>query len=153
MFHTMPGVAGLQLQERVFPVLVISARSTPANSTPSTTRHSWTVQLPIDFDSFSSDPYMERKSYMRRKPSDKYLRYDCPPETTRDLKGHGGNKLTVGKYVSLERLSQTQSGGYRWDMVRLRFSTAYLKTTYLSLPSHLDLRLSPSADNPRTLCC
>jgi hypothetical protein len=124
MFHEMPGFAGLQLQDRVFPVLVISARSTtPENSSTSPTRRkSWTVQLPIDFDSFSSDPCVERKSYMRRKPSDKYIRYDCPPETKRDLNGHGGNKLTVGKYVSLERLSQTQSGGHCWDMVRLRFS-------------------------------
>jgi hypothetical protein len=78
MFHLMPKVLGLSmLEDRVFHVLAVTARSYRTEN-PSELSHSFTVQLPIDYNTFS-------------EPSD-------------DQRKRQGKKLTEGNYVSLERL-------------------------------------------------
>jgi hypothetical protein len=129
------------LQNRVFHVLVVSARLKNDSTNEDGTHMSWTAQLPIDFDSFSDVPCIRQESYMSAK-----RRYARPTSSSSqtlsasasDDNGNGsgfkkeyeGKKLTEGKYVSLERLckvsSSSEEGGSRWDMVSRLFLSFFL---------------------------
>jgi hypothetical protein len=139
----MPKVLGLSmLEDRVFHVLVVTARSYKAES-PSELSHSFTVQLPVDYNSFSDVELMTRRSHVRTTGSSQC--YHVPSaegsagtEPSDHQRKRQGKKLTEGNYVSLERLvgaprrvsdnipQQTEptNGDYnhRWDMVSPKHS-------------------------------
>ncbi len=97
------------MQDRVFHALVISAHSSYPQDATSGTPFSFTVQLPIDFDSLNvSEAVMQRS---RIKASGSSRRYHVSSDassgtaqTTEDQKKRIGKKLTEGNYVSFERL-------------------------------------------------
>ena len=111
MIHKMPEVlAGLGLlQDRVFHVLVITAHSLYPPDATSQSPQSFTVQLPIDFDSLRCCDSIMQRSHV--KTSGSSLRYHLPSnaapgaaQEVEDQKKRVGKKLTEGNYVSLERL-------------------------------------------------
>lgn len=119
MFHMMPKVLGglSLLQDRVFHVLVISVHSIGrmgANSDVSESSQipqSCTIQLPVNIDSFSNIHAITQRSRIKKDGSSQ--RYYLPSSTATDAvealniqKKRTGNKLTEGKYVSVERLQK-----------------------------------------------
>ncbi|KAF1838610.1 hypothetical protein BDW02DRAFT_488663 [Decorospora gaudefroyi] len=141
MFHVMPKVIGFNLlQDRVFHVLVVTARSYHAES-PAELSHSFTVQLPVDYDSFSDVAIVQRRSHAKKTASSQCYHFPSDADSPRSRPGaveqkHQGKKLTEGTYVSLERLlgapkalsvhddtrRQTNSANdnhHRWDMMTL----------------------------------
>ncbi|KAF2033792.1 hypothetical protein EK21DRAFT_31620, partial [Setomelanomma holmii] len=126
MFHEMPKVAGASiLQDRVFHVVAITAHSTYTLDTqdPSTSHlQSYTLQLPINFDSLRDVEAITRASHIR--PSS--MIYEFKGHSTNSggatdrQKQHTGNSLTEGIYVSVERLREAPTGPdavQRWDMM------------------------------------
>jgi hypothetical protein len=128
----MPKILGLSmLEDRVFHVLVVTARSYQADN-PSELSHSFTVQLPIDYSSFSDVEIVTLRSHVKTTGSS--MCYDvrsgegsAHSETDDTQTKRQGRKLTEGNYVSLERLVsgdasqqvEPSDGDYhhRWDMV------------------------------------
>jgi hypothetical protein len=152
MFHLMPKVLGLSmLEDRVFHVLAVTARSYRTEN-PSELSHSFTVQLPIDYNTFSDVELMTRRSHVKVSRSSRC--YHVPSgegsagtEPSDDQRKRQGNKLTEGNYVSLERLvgaprrvsvdaaQQVKptdgDDHHRWDMVSSQTLTGEIYT-YLS---------------------
>ncbi|KAF2854649.1 hypothetical protein T440DRAFT_416083 [Plenodomus tracheiphilus IPT5] len=114
MFHKMPQVAGFNfLNDRVFHVLIVTLHSTfvaPNLNGTATRRQSITVQLPIDFDSFSSIETVMQRSHLQRTGSSRHYSPRSSPErpiSARQLK-RKGNKLVEGNYVSLEHVHEAK---------------------------------------------
>ncbi|KAG9196352.1 hypothetical protein G6011_01473 [Alternaria panax] len=126
MFHMMPKVAGLSLlQDRVFHVLIVTA-NTYRTGSPSELSKSSTIQLPIDYASFSDVRVVQERSRMKTKGSSQCYHFPSnaesgtPPDANQ--KQRQGKKLTEGTYVSFERLisaDATNSDCHRWDMMTL----------------------------------
>lgn len=129
MFHMMPKVAGREfLQDRVFHVLVVTTQTKHAES-PGELARTFTVQLPVDFESFGNG-IMAQRSHVKKIGSSRT--YQVPqgqescsfkPDVQRSRQGR---KLTEGKYVAFERLTGApkkppsdtgNTGHHRWDMV------------------------------------
>ncbi|KAH7077274.1 hypothetical protein FB567DRAFT_147004 [Paraphoma chrysanthemicola] len=129
MFHEMPKVMGKSfLQDRVFHVLVITAHSTyvlPEQDKSTTQRQSYTLQLPINFDSLRDVEAIKRASHIRPRS----MIYEVKDQSaegagiTERQNKHKGKSLTEGAYVSVERLRQAPDGSgnaepmHRWDMM------------------------------------
>ncbi|EOA80801.1 uncharacterized protein SETTUDRAFT_100252 [Exserohilum turcica Et28A] len=129
MFHMMPKVAGREfLQDRVFHVLVVTTQTKHAES-PGELARTFTVQLPVDFESFGNG-IMAQRSHVKKIGSSRT--YQVPqgqescsfkPDVQRSRQGR---KLTEGKYVAFERLTGApkkppsdtgNTGHHRWDMM------------------------------------
>jgi hypothetical protein len=136
----MPKVVGLSLlQDRVFHVLVVTARTYHADD-PSVLSQSYTIQLPVDYESLDDVAIIRQRSHIKALGSSRC--YHVPSDAGSPLsqpsalqKKRQGRKLTEGTYVSLERLlrapktvsvddntrQRAEPGNddyhHRWDMV------------------------------------
>lgn len=148
MIHKMPRIGGFELlNDRVFHVLVVTAHSTYHDEVDQSMtqseerRQSYTVQLPIDFQTFNKVDTIMRRSHVRTKGSS--LRYHLPSEPVNPNQPGSailetGKKLIEGNYFSLERLREAPRTGpadqrspilpvevtntdycHRWDMMTL----------------------------------
>lgn len=129
MFHEMPKALGVSmLQHRVFHVLCITAHSTyivlhEGESSPRS--QSYTVQLPVNLESFRDVESVTLKSHIRARSRIYEVTHQstAPGNTTQRQVKSNGRSLTEGIYVSLERLCQAPSGPerldnmHRWDMM------------------------------------
>jgi hypothetical protein len=128
MFHEMPKALGVSLlQQRVFHVLCITAHSTyESPGEPAPRSQSNTLQLPVNFESFSQCQTVMFKS--RYRPSTKV--YDVTyhlkmgGHVSERQKKYNGKRFTEGIYASLERLCQAPSSSegsrnsiHRWAMM------------------------------------
>lgn len=144
----MPEVLGglHLLDDRVFHVLVITIHSTykvPASesrSEASGIAQTFTIQLPIEIETYNNVPAIVQKSHIRMKGSSQYYHFPSQAgtlETTDSQSKKTNRKVVEGKYVSLERLRQAPNRIYgnktvtfkeplidsdehhRWDMMTL----------------------------------
>ncbi|KAI8935926.1 hypothetical protein NX059_007434 [Plenodomus lindquistii] len=121
MFHKMPAIAGLNiLNDRVFHVLIVTlhSRFVPFNHDGvGSRRRSVTVQVPIDFESFSNVESIMRRSHLTKKGSS--MRYEprSSPQgpITATQEKRKGNKLIEGNYVSVEHVHEASMD---WDVGR-----------------------------------
>ncbi|KAF1945441.1 hypothetical protein EJ02DRAFT_369299 [Clathrospora elynae] len=148
MFHRMPKImtkvlGGFSpLQDRVFHVLVITIHTVFKTDEIDGLIQSYTVQIPVDFESFSNCPSVAARSHTKKSGST--LRYHFPvdakgPRPQRDpiQERRHEKRITEGKYVSLERVREAHmrqplngnaslpvvfddnSYSHRWDMMTL----------------------------------
>jgi hypothetical protein len=120
MFHEMPVSL---LEDRVFHVLCVTAHS--ANHVSTLRPRSYTLQLPVNIQSFREVSPILSKSHFQQKSKTYSIENDvayASAPSTRQQK-HNGKNVTEGIYCSLERLSQVpdRSGKagsqYQWDMM------------------------------------
>lgn len=125
MFHEMPKALGMNmLQNRVFHVLCVTAHSTydaPSGDEAGPLRQSYTLQLPIAFDSLKDIAAVNDRSHIKPKSQKYEFRSQNGARISDERqKKSQGKSLTEGVYVSLERLRQAPRGSnenaHRWDM-------------------------------------
>ncbi|KAF2832083.1 hypothetical protein CC86DRAFT_365981 [Ophiobolus disseminans] len=131
MFHELPKIGGKKLlQNRVFHVLCITAHSSayhlPKASDIETMSHaqSHTMQLAINIHALQNVQSIVSRSRFQASSKTYSLKAQALVQATERQKKHNGNKVTEGKYCSLERLREacdrdpdTPENYHRWDMM------------------------------------